>query len=70
MLLMSLLGVMSGYSSLRGWADFMESHSSATLCRAMALEQASGKDSTLRRMAREVGDSDVSDIFHHWVQQS
>jgi hypothetical protein len=28
MLLMTLLGVMSGYSSLRGLADFMERHQS------------------------------------------
>lgn len=69
MLLMSLLGVMSGYSSLRGLADFMARHQQS-IAELFGLESVKlPKYSTIRRMSEEVDGSYVSAVFHHWAQQ-
>lgn len=70
MLLMSLLGVMSGYSSLRGLADFMKRHQ-AEVVDLFGVEQATlPKYSTLRRMAHHVDGRRVAEIFEVWAIQA
>lgn len=69
MLLMSLLGVMSGYSSLRGLADFMARHQSEVV-ELFGVERAAlPKYSTLRRMAFRVDVRRVVEIFETWASQ-
>ena len=69
MLLMSLLGVMSGISSIRGLADFMERHAQEA-AEYFELEKAKlPRYSTIQRMLHRVDPSDVAAIFHHWVAQ-
>jgi hypothetical protein len=70
MLLMTLLGVMSGYTSLRGLADFMKRHGqeAATIFGLKKAKLASY--STLRRMVHRVDVAQVSTIFRHWAKQA
>ncbi len=69
MLLMSLLGVMSGYSSLRGLADFMQRHQSEVVDLFGVDKAALPKYSTLRRMAHRVDGTHVAEIFETWANQ-
>ncbi len=70
MLLMSLLGVMSGYTSLRGLADFMKRHQSEVV-ELFGLENPElPKYSTIRRMAHYVCGSKVAEIFQRWAEQA
>jgi hypothetical protein len=60
---------MSGYSSLRGLADFMARHQQS-IAELFGLNQAKlPKYSTIRRMTREVDSQRVSQVFHRWAQQ-
>lgn len=68
MLLMTLLGVMSGYSSLRGLADFMARHQSDV---AEYLQLSKAKlpaYSTIREMAQKVDATEVARVFQEWVK--
>lgn len=70
MLLMSLLGVMSGYTSLRGLADFMKRHQSEVV-ELFGVEKASlPKYSTIRRMTHYVDGNKIAEIFATWAQQA
>jgi hypothetical protein len=69
MLLMSLLAMMSGYSSLRGLADFMKRHQQA-VAEHFGLEKAElPKYSSIRRMMQQVEPEQVVMIFHQWAQE-
>ena len=69
MLLMSLLGVRSGYSSLRALADFMAAHQSEVV-ELFGLEKPDLPSySTIRRMAHHVGGDKVAETFQVWAQQ-
>lgn len=68
MLLMTLLGVMSGYSSLRGLADFMERHQ-AEVAEYFGLSKAKlPRYSTLRDMVEHVDALQVAEVFLRWAQ--
>lgn len=68
MVLMSLLGVMSGYSSLRGLADFMKRHQQA-VADHFGLEKAElPKYSSIRRMMQQVDPEQVVRVFQQWAQ--
>ena len=67
MILTSLIGAMSGYSSLRGMTDFAQRHYQTI---ATELEQSVTRApsySTVRRMMREVSGAAVAKVFHQWV---
>jgi len=67
---MCLLAVMSGYSSLRGWEDFMKRHQ-PEVSELFGLSKAKLPGySTLREMAQRVDASEVCQIFHTWAQQT
>ena len=67
MLLLSLLGVMSGYSSLRGLADFMQRHA-AEVAERFALKKAKLPSySTLRDMSQHVDGRQVAEVFLQWA---
>ena len=69
MLLVSLLGVMSGISSIRGLADFMERHEQE-VADLFDLEKAKlPRYSSLRRMLHHVNAAEVATIFAEWVAQ-
>lgn len=69
MLLMSLLGVMSGYSSLRGLEDFMKRHQNE-VAELFGLAKAKLPSySTLRDMAEHVDAEHVAEIFLDWAKQ-
>ena len=69
MLLVSLLGVMSGISSIRGLADFMERHEQEVVD-FFHLEKAKlPRYSSIQRMLRRVNAADVATIFAGWVAQ-
>ena len=69
MLLVTLLGVMSGLSSIRGLADFMERHEQE-VADFFDLEKAKlPRYSSLQRMLRRVNAADVATIFAGWVAQ-
>lgn len=70
MLLMSLLGVMSGYTSLRGLADFMKRHQSEVVDLFGVEKAALPKYSTIRRMAHYVNGHKVAEIFECWAKQA
>lgn len=70
MLLMTLLGVMSGYSSLRGLEDFMKRHQQEV---AELFDLAKAKlpsYSTLRDMTLHVDALKVAEIFMRWANQA
>lgn len=70
MLVMVLLGVMSGYSSLRGLADFMARHHQEV---ADYLELGKTKPpsySTIREMVQSVNVSAVAAVLQTWVQRA
>lgn len=70
MLLLSLLGVMSGYSSLRGLEDFMKRHQSE-VAQLFGLTKAKLPSySTLRDMSQHVNPEQVATVFLHWVKQA
>jgi hypothetical protein len=70
MLLMTLLGVMSGYSSLRGLADFMERHQQEVV-ELLGLAKAKLPSySTLRDMAMHVDAIEVAEVFIGWANQA
>lgn len=67
MLLMTLLGVMSGYSSLRGLADFMKRHQQE-VADYFGLKRAKLPSySTLRDMAMQVDLVAVEQVFGRWT---
>lgn len=70
MLLMSLLAVMSGYSSLRGWEDFMKRHQHEVTPLFGVDKAKLPSYSTLREMAQRVDATRVCEIFHTWAQQA
>jgi hypothetical protein len=70
MLLMSLLGVMSGYSSLRGLEDFMQRHEKE-VPELFALSKAKlPRYATLREMAQRVDVQQLMEIFIAWAKQA
>jgi hypothetical protein len=70
MLLMTLLGVMSGYSSLRGLADFMQRHQQE-VAEYFGLNKAKLPSySTLREMTESVDGTAVAGIFQAWAKAS
>lgn len=70
MLLMSLLGVMSGCNSLRGLADFMERHQ-AEVAEYFALsKQKLPSYATIRRMTQQVDGNWVAQVFRDWARQA
>lgn len=67
MLLMTLLGVMSGYSSLRGLADFMKRHQQE-VADYFGLHKAKLPSyPTLRDMAQKVDANAVALVFQRWA---
>jgi DDE_Tnp_1-associated len=70
MLLMSLLGVMSGYSSLRGLEDFMKRHQHEA-AELFGLTKAKLPSySSLRDMAQHVDALKVAEVFLVWAKQA
>lgn len=70
MLLMSLLGVMSGYSSLRGLEGFMQRHAQEA-AQLFGLAKAKLPSySTLRDLAEHVDGVAVGQVFLNWAQSS
>ena len=70
MLLMSLLGVMSGYGSLRGLEDFMQRHQQE-VAEYFGLAKAKLPSySTLRDMAQHVEALKVAELFIAWAKQA
>lgn len=70
MLLMTLLGVMSGYSSLRGLEDFMQRHQQEVV-ELFGLSKAKLPSySTLRDMAQHVDALQVAEVFLVWAKQA
>lgn len=70
MLLMRLLAVMSGYSSLRGWEDFMKRHQHEMGALFGVAKAKLPSYSTLREMAQRIDATQVCEIFHTWAQQA
>lgn len=69
-LLMTLLGVMSGYSSLRGLEDFMQRHEKE-VSELFGFSKAKlPRYSTLREMTQRVAVQQLLDIFIAWAQQA
>ena len=70
MVLMTLLGVMSGYSSLRGLADFMKRHQ-PEVAEYFGLPKAKLPSySTLREMSQSVDALAVAAVFQAWASAS
>jgi DDE_Tnp_1-associated len=69
MLLMTLLGVMSGYSSLRGLADFMERHHQEVADYFGLGKTQPPSYPTIREMAQSVNASAVALVFQTWAQR-
>lgn len=67
-LLMGLLATLSGYSTLRGWDDFMRRHQAEAAELFDLTRTALPKYNTLRRMTRYVPPEQVADCFHRWAQ--
>jgi hypothetical protein len=70
MLLTTLLGVMSGYSSLRGLADFMARHQQAVAEYFGLAKMKLPSYSTLRRMGRSINPTTVAAVFQAWAKAS
>lgn len=69
LLLMTLLGVMSGYSSLRGLAAFMERHHSEVADYFKLGKTKPPSYSTLREMTHYVNAHAVATVFQNWVER-
>jgi hypothetical protein len=69
MLLMTLLGVMSGDSSLRGLADFMARHHQEVADYFGLGETKPPSYPTIREMAQSVNASAVARVFQTWAQR-
>jgi DDE_Tnp_1-associated len=67
LLLMSLLGVMSGYSSLRGLADFMRRHQQEVADYLGLGRVKVPSYSMVREMAQSVDGSAVAQVFQSWA---
>lgn len=67
MILMSLLGVMSGIRSIRGLADFMERHQQEVVEYFELTNVKLPRNSNLRRMFHRVDPADVAQAFHQWA---
>ena len=70
MLLLSLLGVMSGYSSLRGLEDFMKRHQQEVAELFGFTKAKLPSYSTLRDMSQHVNPKQVAEIFQRWSKQA
>lgn len=70
MLLMTLLGVMSGYSSLRGLEDFMQRHQQEVVELFRLSKAKLPSYSTLRDMAHHVDALKVAEIFLLWAKET
>ncbi len=70
MLLMSLLGVMSGYSSLRGLEDCMKRHQHEVVALFGLAKGKLPSDSTLHEMAGHVDAHQVAELFLVWAKQA
>jgi hypothetical protein len=68
MLLLTLLGVMSGYSSLRGLADFMERHQQEVADYFRLSKAKLPKYPTIREMVQKVDASAVAWVFQRWAK--
>lgn len=68
MVLMTLVGVMSGYSSLRGLADFMKRHQQEVADYFGLSKAKLPSYSTIREMMQSVDSAAVADAFQVWVQ--
>jgi hypothetical protein len=69
MLLLSLLGVMSGCRSLRGLADFMERHQVEVAEYFALSKQKLPSYATIRRMTQQVEGTRVAQVFRDWARQ-
>lgn len=69
-LLTTLLGVMSGYSSLRGLADFMARHQGEVAAYFGLSKPKLPSYSTLREMALHVDGAAVAEAFQHWAART
>lgn len=70
MLLTTLLGVMSGYTSLRALADFMERHQQEVSEYFGLVKVELPSYPTLRRMVRHVDAAAVATVFCDWAKAS
>lgn len=68
LLLVSLLAVMSGYSSLRGISDFMTRHYQEVMGLLGYEVHSAPSYPTVRRMSHRVSPEQVSHCFHRWTQ--
>lgn len=68
LLLLSLLSVMSGYSTLRGMSDFMARHYQAVMAQLGHSAKSFPKYSTIRRLAQRVDGEQVNVRFERWAQ--
>ena len=69
-LLLCLLAVMSGYSSLRGWADFMHRHAPEVAARFGLTKARLPSYSTLHEMSQHVSPQQVAQVFRTWAHQA
>lgn len=67
LLLLTLLGVMSGYSSLRGLADFMERHQPEVADYFHLSKAKLPKYPTIREMAQKVDAHALTQVFQRWA---
>jgi DDE_Tnp_1-associated len=70
MLLMTLLGAMSGYTSLRGLEDFMQRHQHEVAEWFGLAKPKLPSYSTLHDMARHVDVLKLADVFLQWAKQA
>ncbi len=67
LILTSLLGVMSGYSSLRGMTDFARRHYQTIAAELEQTVKHAPSYGTMRRMMNEVSGTAVARVFQRWV---
>lgn len=70
LLLLTLLGVMSGYSSLRGLEDFMQRHQQEVVELFGLTKAKLPRYSTLRDMTQHVDALQVTEVFLQWARQA
>lgn len=70
MILTSLIGAMSGYSSLRGMSDFAQRHYQTIAAELGQPVTRAPSYGTLRRMMQAVSGQAVAQVFHQWVNPS
>lgn len=68
LILTSLLGVMSGYTSLRGLTDFIHRHYQNVALELGQTVKRVPSYNTIRRMMLQVDAHQVGEVFHQWVQ--